>query len=137
LKLYEEQEYVYDQYNTMMDPVILSILKEHTRPDEFVLATNDTYRHYLMPNIAVHALSGWRTGEYFQVATSKSNELENDYNTLMQCQTIPCLDSICDKYGIQIAIEHGKPDHSMTIFQLISGNWRLVYGTPYFRIYER
>ena len=106
------------------------------QPDDYILAFHGTYRHYILPHYPVHALKAYDSGEYFQLTSKLSQEYEQDYQIALQCDTLPCLDYICNKYHIKIAVANAG-DMKYPVFRLIDKSWQQVYADPYFRIYRR
>ncbi|MFH1700998.1 MAG: glycosyltransferase family 39 protein [Candidatus Zixiibacteriota bacterium] len=115
---------------------ISKVLKQIVLPDEFIIIHADTYRQYILPFFKVHALLAYKSGEYFQLNAKLSDEMLNDYEVLMKCDTQDCINSISNKYTMVIAIASGN-DFDYPVFQLINKSWPCVYNDNYFRIYHK
>jgi hypothetical protein len=124
-------------YNKMLDAGLIASLNTSTMPNQFVIATADTYRHYVMPVVPVHGLAAWRTGEYYQVPTAKAVELNQDYDSLLQCRDTSCLNAFCRKYNMITAVVQGPQELALPVFQVINHEWILTYKTPYFLVFKR
>ncbi len=138
LDRYAAQKISLESYHRQLAPGMIDNLKKYVKPDEYLLVTDEDYRYNVMPNVAVHALIAWRSGEYFQLKSSVSEQLEKDYVMLMDCDDEACLNYICNKYNIRVALSWGpKETKAFPVFQLVDRDWHRVYAGPYFRIYVR
>jgi hypothetical protein len=127
-----------ESYVTQINAGCIDQLGRYVGPDDYILATSETYRTFVLPNLAVHALKAWHSGEYFQLESSTSSTLEKDYAELMLCRDTVCLNRFCEKYDLRIALLHAKTElRDYPVFQVIDRTWDVVSGSPFFRIYRR
>jgi len=125
-------------YEKQLRNGMLNHLFTYTRPDDFILVSSEDYRFNVMSNVPVHALRAWRSGEYYQLKTEISDQLEADYDSIMQCSDTIRLNHFCDKYDIHIALIHGPQEFlEFPAFQVVDDHWENLYGGTYFRIYRR
>ncbi len=123
----------------MFEPNFASLEKVfETRvgPNDYIFAHHLTYRHYIMPHFPAHALMAYRSGEYFQLTSRISKEMQVDYERFLDCASPECLHEICSKYDISIAIVN-QNEFNQPVFRLIESNWQRVYSDRYFRIYQK
>jgi hypothetical protein len=117
---------------------MLDHLKDYVGPDDYLIITNEEYRYNVMPNLLVHALVAWRSGEYYQLKSSVSDQLNKDYRMLMNCDDEVCLNYICDKYNMRVALSAGSDQvKAAPVFYLLDRIWLTVYADPYYHIYVR
>ncbi|MCP4569435.1 MAG: hypothetical protein GY841_17810 [FCB group bacterium] len=112
-------------------------LGDYIEPDQYLLATAHTYRHFVMPHFPVHCLAAYRSGEYYQLTSAVSDRLQIDYTRLMDCNNLECLDSYCRRYRISTALIRNGPEFKIAAFQQIARHWEQVYGDDDFRIYRK
>jgi hypothetical protein len=103
---------------------------------ERILATSDTYRFYLMSRFPVHALSAWRTAEYFQINQEIAESLEKDYTTLMESSNIHYIDHICERHSIRKCLIMKEADTDEPALRVIALKWSRIYEDDFFILYE-
>jgi hypothetical protein len=106
------------------------------QPDSFVLATDQTYRDFIMPFFPVHGLVAYRSGEYYQLTTALADEMLADYEEIMGTTNLGAIDQICIKYRINIAIFR-RGDDTFPIYRAVNRVWQPVYRDDFFRVYRR
>ncbi len=105
-------------------------------PNEMILASHGTYRHYILPWHPVRGLMAYKSGEYFQLPSALAESLKEDYRVVLNCTNRECLSRICSKHQINIAVAYSA-DLKFPVFQFIDKNWQKIYDGQYFRIYRR
>lgn len=124
---------VYDYHRTV-GKGLWENLTRYMDSDSFLLASEATYRHYIMAYIPVHALMAYKTGEYFQLNTEIADRLQLDYERLMSARDLGLIEQTCQIYKIKTAVV-GNRDKAIPAFQLIEKVWTPVYQDSYFSIY--
>ena len=114
-----------------------SNMGKYLSPGRYIVATESTYRYFIMPYFPAHALVAYRSGEYFQLAETISQALREDYNVMMSSNDIGTIERICRKYDMRTAVVHLRYDMRYPVFQAIGNNWTLVYEDQFFRIYQQ
>ncbi len=113
-----------------------NVFEQHVSPDEYIVAYHLTYRHYIMPHFPAHALKAYKSGEYYQLTSTISKEMQVDYERLMNCTGNDCLNYICDKYDMTTAVVN-QAEINHPLFKLIARHWQKIYSDQYFKIYRR
>ena len=104
--------------------------------DRYVIATEKTYRFYLMPYYPVYGLMAYTSGEYYQLKKELSDEMKNDYSLLISTDDDRIIDEICRKYRMDTAVlcRYEPP----TLFTLtVAEKWDNVYSGPSFMVYKK
>ncbi|MFH1373403.1 MAG: hypothetical protein ABII79_06395 [bacterium] len=113
-------------------------LDGYISPGDYIFCTKKTYWHSLMPRTTAHALGCYKTMEYFQLNTQISQELEADYNTVVNSDDYGQVMRIADKYGIRVAVfRRVKGDLSLPLHKVLTEHWEEVYGDRRFQIFRR
>jgi len=105
-------------------------------PGSYILATQYTYRDFILPNFRYHSLVAYRSGEYFQLSRKLAEEMRADYDRAIKSRDIGRINDVCDKYGIDIAVITWL-DKNLPGIQTIEENWRRLHGDGYFFVYSR
>jgi hypothetical protein len=138
LKRYDVQKLALRFQDRKLAFGVLDHLKKYVKPDDYMIVSDEAYRFNIMPNMLAHALVAWRSGEYFQLKSSVSEQLNKDYNMLMDCDDEACLNYICNKYNMHVALSWGPAEmKAYAVFRLLDRVWIRVYADPYYRIYVR
>jgi hypothetical protein len=103
---------------------------------ERILATDETYRIFILPRFPVHALSAWRTAAYFQINQEIAVSLEKDYKKLMGSSSIHYINHICEKHSIRKCLIMKDVDAEVPALRVIARKWQLVYEDDFFVLYE-
>lgn len=104
---------------------------------EWILASNITYRYYVMSHFTVHALAAYRTGQYFQINQMTSELMERDYQAVMESSNIHLINHICEKYSISKCLIRKIVEDDIAAFTVIARKWQPVYEDDYFVLYEK
>ncbi len=118
-------------------PGLWANLGKYAKPDDCVLATDFAYRMFILPNIPVHGLLAYRSGEYFQLGADLSKRMYEAYNQLMECTDIETIERICAQYNIRAAVASEIKELELPVFRTLTDHWPIVYRDVYFRIYQR
>lgn len=110
-------------------------LGRFVKADDFVLASERTYRDFLLADFPVHGLLAYKTGEYFQLNSKIADEMRSDYLELMGADDISLIGHFCRKYNIKIALVSQGVEADFPAYRTIAANWDLVYSDQFFRIY--
>ncbi|MCK5126857.1 MAG: glycosyltransferase family 39 protein [candidate division Zixibacteria bacterium] len=111
-------------------------LDKHITPGSFILASEQSYRNFIMPYFPVKSLVAYKTGKYFQVNSRLSDEMQNDYNLLTRIGSPEKVDFVCKKYRMNVSVIGGK-DKNLPGFEYIISKWKLVYRDQYYAIYVK
>lgn len=104
---------------------------------KFILATEDTYRYFIMPFAPAQGLLAYRTGEYFQLKPKVADQMVRDYMRILDSQNIKEIEKLCNKYDINTTVMHNDELAIIPGFKNIAENWSLVYRDDYFYIFKR
>ncbi|MFH1373404.1 MAG: hypothetical protein ABII79_06400 [bacterium] len=113
-------------------------LDGYISPGDFIFCSKYTYLYFLMPRTTAHALGCYKTMEYFQLKTEISQELEADYNTIVNSNDYSQVMQIADKYGIRVAVfRHIRRDLSLPLHKVLTEHWEKVHDDGRFQIFSR
>jgi hypothetical protein len=113
------------------------VVKQIIGPLDRVFASEKTYRMYIMPYFSAFGLMGYKSGEYFQIASVVAEEMRRDYDELLATTQIELVEFFCQKYNIRAAVAGDLDEMYSPVFQTIDRNWPLVYKDDHFRVYRR
>jgi len=136
ISLYREQSPGFSTY-FKAGPGLWANLSKYAKPDDCVLATDFAYRMFILPNIPVHGLLAYRSGEYFQLGADLSKRMYEAYNRLMESTDIDTIERICAQYNIRAAVASEIKELELPVFRTLTDHWPVVYRDVYFRIYLR
>ncbi len=125
----------YTMYSQQVESIKAG-LGPHVKPGDFVLADAKTYRRYIMPNILVHGLLAYKSGEYYQLNSTLAKDMLRDYIVLIQCKDRDEIEYICNKYNMKIAVL-SRTDPKKAIFRDLPQWWEVVYEDKLFVIFRR
>lgn len=135
-KLYTLQDQRLPPYR-IMRASLTSGLKNLIKPGDTILATEETYRFFILPVFPVHGLIAYKSGEYFQLGKKAADKILNDYNRLIGAGDISLVNSICDAYDINTCVIRFTSEMDMPGYKAIAQNWTPVFEDRYCRIYQR
>jgi hypothetical protein len=136
VELYSNQSDDFPDYRQVADG-LHSNLGRYIDPDGFVLASDKTYRNFILPKFPAHGLVAYKSGEYFQLNAKISREMLDDYNELMGSDNIKVIEHFCRKYNMRIAVIGEAAEVNFPAFRTIAKKWEIVYHDPYFAVYRK
>ncbi len=113
-------------------------LDGYISPGDYIFCSKYTYLYFLMPRTTAHALGCYKTMEYFQLKTQISQELEADYDAVVNSDDYSQVMQIADKYGIRIAVfRQIRRDLSLPLHKVLTEHWEKVYDDGRFQIFRQ
>jgi hypothetical protein len=135
IQFYSKRIDFYGSYKNTASTIV-GHLEKYVKPGEFILASDKTYRYYILPFMPNHGLLAYRTGEYFQLNSKLASEMLADFKDLMFSTDDEILNHFCHKYRINIVIVM-TPDLKLPACRKIRSEWDALYQDELFSIHRR
>jgi len=135
-RLYEKRDENVPYYQTRYDDLSQN-LPHLIESGEFVFATANTYRYFIMPFCRAHGLVAYRSGEYFQLDRDTAQTMMRDYNRMLETGSLTLIEHLCDKYDITVCVVRRESEADRPGFRTIGEYWDEVYRDSFFTVYRR
>jgi hypothetical protein len=83
---------------------VLEFIQSHTKPGEYIFATDNTYRFVIIGNVLRFNLQAHRSGNYYSLNPDLAKELMDHYDDVLLSRDFDLIQRILSYYGIRYVL---------------------------------